>query len=150
MKVSLSQLLMSADIQQNNENQMGALSRLSRVEMPIASSFSLKGIIGQVNKYLDQFREEVLDLYKKHGTYNAKSDSWVVDNPSKKKVFSADYTELISIQVDIAGNLLKASDFSPTSQISADDLIILSWLIEDETDKIEVKPFVFRDKALPA
>lgn len=146
MKVSLQKLMESADITNDGGkglNRQGPMSRLIQIEMNIPTSFRLTGIVGQINKYLEQFSQARLNLYKKHATFNEKTDSWD-QNQAQEKAFMEDFSDLLAIEVEIAGDPITISDFSPSSKISSADLQKLSWLIKDDYLDIPVEPFVFR------
>lgn len=135
MKVKLQDLVNSADVPSQAPGQPstpGALSRFIQVEMRIKEGFRLKGILKQVNEYLSRYSEARRDLFVKHGTHDENAGTYDLKTPEQQMAFAAEYNELLSTEVEIAGERFRLANFFSHSKMTAADLITLEWLIDDE------------------
>lgn len=118
----------------------GPLSRLSRKDLPVATTFLLDDIAAVCEKVQAQWSRSLNKLRVKYGTET--EQGLIIDRESETfPAFQAEYDEVLQHEVEIPYRKLTKGDFMSTTTLSREDLAVLDWLIErsvpaadDETD----------------
>lgn len=107
-----------------------AIARFANLDLPIKTSFRLKGIIKQAVEHFNAYLAYRLDLYKKHGEHNAETDEYTVPE-SNLAAFRTEFDELLDTDIEITGEPFKLASFHSSTAIRTNDLMALEWLIDD-------------------
>jgi hypothetical protein len=114
-----------------------ALARLAEQRFPIKLSYKLTRIVDAAQRELKRARELHEKLVKQYGK-SSDGQTWTV-SPAKLEPFNKEYDELMALDVEIWGDLIQLDDLGEVD-ISASDLIALSWLIKGEEETAEPTP----------
>lgn len=136
MKVKLGEL----------KDSIGALNRLAAMPFGAKLSYRLMRVIKDANREFQMFHAFHIEMIMKHGGVQNKSGDVEVP-PERLAEFSPEYKELTQQEVEIWGEQFSIEDFygaeswrcascnqtmqKTDPEISATDLMLLSWLIRD-------------------
>jgi hypothetical protein len=128
MKVTLGEL----------KNSTQALNRLSAIPISAKLSYRLMRITRDASKELELFHQVHIELIKKHGGVESENGNIVVP-PERMAEFAPEFNELAQQEAEVYGKPMSIDEFSKV-EISANDLMVLSWLIQDPEELQSVQP----------
>jgi hypothetical protein len=122
-----------------------ALNRLAQIPVSAKLSYRLMRVTKDANREFQIFHNFHVELIMKHG--GVQGEQGVVVPPDRMAEFAPEYKELAEQEVEIWGEPLSIEDFfnaeswrctacnqtmtKSDPEISASDLMLLSWLIRD-------------------
>lgn len=109
-----------------------AFNRLVAQPMSVAESFKLLKMLKTVNVELDQYEEARKKLFEKYGEVVEQIGPQIKYQikPEHQIDLEREHSELVAIEVVVPGEQIHASTLNGI-QISAADLLALSWLIKE-------------------
>jgi hypothetical protein len=128
--------------------QSGALSRLANSNLPIKTAAALKPILEKASKAMKDYDADRLEVCKKYGKLNETSGDYEFLNEEgeldkeKFEAFSKEGGDLLQKELTFPGKPFGVSQFFSSQSITANDLMILDWLIDVpvETEATEPEP----------
>ena len=105
-----------------------ALQSLASMPLPARDAFRLCKIVKAVAKELEACNDTRLKLCEQFGKLNEDTQSYDFASDSDREAFTREYGELLKTEVEISGERINPSILN---NISAGELLVLAWLIED-------------------
>ena len=128
MKVTLGQLKVS----------IKALNRLSAIPLSAKLSYRLMRLTRDAVKEIELFDKVHIELIKKYG--GIESGNGDINLPDERlPEFMPEFNELVQQEAEVYGKPMSIDEFSKV-EISANDLLVLSWLIQDPEELQAVQP----------
>lgn len=145
MKISLGQLVSSID-GPNAHLKDGPLTKLANdSSLPVKTLFRVARLWKAAVAEYGLYNETRTSLCNTYGKVEEGSSEYTFDTPELRAQFEADYVSLLETQIDLPGEPLTIADFLPrkifdAGFLSAQDLIALDWLIQDEQAAAATQP----------
>lgn len=116
--------------------QSGALSRLANSNLPIKTAAQLKPILEKTQKAMQDYEKERLAVCEEFGKLNPESGDYEFLNEEGEldkerfEAFQKAGSELLQKDLTFEGKPFGVSQFFSSQSITANDLMILDWLID--------------------
>lgn len=133
IEVNLGEIVNAHDTEVNGVRVPGALTRFAQSSLRISAAFRARPIIDQIQKNMVYFHESRFELFKKYGTHDPEKDQYELKTPEQKTNYNRDYIQLVATRITIIGEPFTESDFDENARITTEDLIVLKWLIPDNS-----------------
>jgi hypothetical protein len=128
--------------------QSGALSRLANSNLPIKTASQVKRVLEHAQEAMKQYDDDRLAVCAQFGKLNETSGDYEFLNEEgeldkeKFEAFSKEGGDLLQKELTFPGKPFGVSQFFSSQSITANDLMILDWLIDVpvETEATEPEP----------
>jgi hypothetical protein len=113
---------------------IGVLRKLMKQPLPIKAAYKLKNIISKTDEEYEKYEELRKSAINKYANKNKDGELSLDKAGNAKfsddnmKLFAAELNDLLSVDVEVAK--LKIEDFGADAVMTAEDLIIISDILE--------------------
>lgn len=112
-------------------NSKVALESLFASKLKISLSFRLTPLLHKIRDKFDEVEKFRQTLVKDYGVEVEDKPGQFTFSEENVKIYNQEILELMSEEVEVEVPDVSISDFGESFEISADDLVILKWLIKD-------------------
>jgi hypothetical protein len=109
--------------------QPSALQKFFQCSKPTTVSWANRKLIASCNETIKLYHEHRLELCKKHGTLDPKTNNFVFENPTVAQLFNQELATLQDQAVELDGAKVKISDLG--GSLSEIDMSLLEPFITD-------------------
>lgn len=119
-----------------------SLSRFANTSLPFKTAKSLKAMLAQMQDVLQTYDKDKTNLLGEFCAKDEKGDfilnaqGGATFELGRLDLFNAEMGKVLHEEVEIIGDKLKPSQMLSSTVISANDLMLLEWLIESEDAKV--------------
>jgi hypothetical protein len=136
MKLTFQQLINSLGHPETGDP--GALGRFRSAQMPLKTALALKPIHRAIEHHVADYNELRIEICQRHGVINTETNNY--EFGENQAAFNKDFAELLLSEITIDSPRIRITQLLSSMAISADDLTLLNWLIDDGSPVEETKP----------